>query len=308
VTVFADQPAKGNTIIFAHCDRLRAAGGDSPCQDPSVFAKSAPARDHPVVFFLRATDTMPENPSVLRPIDESARALARQLLRATPTAALATIDPHDGSPLASLVTVATDLDGSPLLLISALSGHTSALRANPRCSLLLTRPGAGDPLAHPRLTLVADALFLERGCAAGQRARRRFLARHHKAALYADFGDFSFVRLAPVRASLNGGFGRAYEMKVTDFMASVAVDEAFLQTEASAVEHMNQDHRQAIARYAAHFCQAQAGDWQISGIDPDGADLVLGQQVARMMFEPALSGAGQMHARLVAMATEARKG
>ncbi|MEZ5739850.1 MAG: DUF2470 domain-containing protein [Burkholderiaceae bacterium] len=244
---------------------------------------------------------------MLRPIDESARALARQLLRATPTAALATIDPGDGSPLASLVTVATDPDGSPLLLISALSGHTTALRANPRCSLLLARPGAGDPLAHPRLTLVADARFLERGTAACQRARRRFLARHHKAALYADFGDFGFVRLAPVRASLNGGFGRAYEMTAADFMASTAVDDSFLQIEASAIDHMNQDHRQAIARCAAHYCDAPAGDWQISGIDPDGVDLVLGQRVARMTFEPPLRDAGQIHARLVELTTGARK-
>ena len=42
---------------------------------------------------------------VLREVDEDALALARQLLRATPPGALGTLDPDDGSPLASLTSL-----------------------------------------------------------------------------------------------------------------------------------------------------------------------------------------------------------
>ena len=43
--------------------------------------------------------------------------------------------------------------------------------------------------------------------------RERWLARHPKAALYIDFGDFNFYRLALERAFLNGGFGKAYVLE-----------------------------------------------------------------------------------------------
>jgi putative heme iron utilization protein len=104
--------------------------------------------------------------------DFDAPALAKQLLRTLRTGALATLDRDAGFPFASLVTVATDLDGSPLLLMSQLSAHTLNLERDPRASLLLAQGGKGDPLAHPRLTVIGRA---ER--TVEPRARARFLAR-----------------------------------------------------------------------------------------------------------------------------------
>ena len=151
-----------------------------------------------------------------RPPDDDARALARRLLAGAPHAALAVLEPGGGHPLASRVAVALDAGGAPLLLLSSLSGHTVALAADARCSLLVGEPGAGDPLAHPRLTVVGRAARLERPSDAHAHARERWLERHPKAALYVDFGDFAFWRLEPERALLNGGFGRAYRLAATD--------------------------------------------------------------------------------------------
>src|SRR5687768_5151301 len=109
---------------------------------------------------------------VLRPVDDTARALARRLLRAASRAALASLEPQTGWPYGSLVTVAATLEGMPLLLVSGLSLHTRALAADPRCSLLLDAPGAGDPLANPRLTVFGRAEFLDRNDEVGRRARQ----------------------------------------------------------------------------------------------------------------------------------------
>src|SRR5690606_8873985 len=103
------------------------------------------------------------------------------------TATLATLEQSSGWPYASLVTVASALDGSTLLLLSGLSHHTRALAADPRCSLLFAQGGAGDPLAHPRLTVFSRARFVEAAGEEHARVRRRFLARHPAAARYADF-------------------------------------------------------------------------------------------------------------------------
>lgn len=250
---------------------------------------------------------MPENKTVLRPIDDEARALARSLVRTTPTASLSTLDPVDGVPFGSLVTVATDLDGSPLLLVSELSSHTQGLRGDARCSLLLARPGAGDPLAHPRLTLIAHAEFLTRDSEDGVRARRRFLGRHAKAALYADFGDFHFVRLRPQRASLNGGFGKAYELQPSDFMGRTPIPDAFDRLEADAVAHMNDDHPEVAGRLATTLLGREPGDWRLSGLDPDGVDLVDGQKVARLDVDEPMLDSQAVHGVLVGLARRSRR-
>ena len=124
---------------------------------------------------------------VLTPLDDELRSVARRLRRGATTATLASLEPSSGWPYASLVTVASALDGSPLLLLSGLSHHTRALTADPRCSLLFMQPGAGDPLAHPRLTVFGRARVVEAGGEEHARVRRRFLARHPAAARYADW-------------------------------------------------------------------------------------------------------------------------
>lgn len=148
--------------------------------------------------------------SLLREVDEDAIALAARLLGASRHGTLAVLEPASGHPLASRTALACAGDGAPIILVSRLAAHTAALEADARCSLLVGEPGTGDPLAYPRITLIGRARRLDRDAAQGQQARERFLGVHPKSALYADFADFSFWRIEPERASLNGGFGRAW--------------------------------------------------------------------------------------------------
>lgn len=161
---------------------------------------------------------MPDpKPATIRPTDDDARATARGLLSAARFGALGVIDPETGGPAVSRVAVARDADGQPMTLISDLSHHSQALRADPACSLLVGEPGdRGDPLVHPRLTLLCRAIFVARADAAHDRLRALYLAQQPKARLYIDFGDFRLVRLAIADARLNGGFGQAYRLTADD--------------------------------------------------------------------------------------------
>ncbi|MEO3428202.1 HugZ family protein [Pelagibius sp. CAU 1746] len=242
----------------------------------------------------------------LLPVDAEARRLAKDLLRRARHGALATLDPETGGPLATRTALATDLDGAPVILTSTLSAHTQALLKDPRCSILLGEPGKGDPLAHPRLTLIGRA---GRIGPAGPRERlkRRYLARHPKAGLYVDFPDFSFWRLEVARASLNGGFGRAYAMTPADLLIDMTGLEELADFEAGAVDHMNADHAEAVALYARAFCRAPAGDWLLTGLDPEGLDLALGDRVERLWFETPPGAPEQLRPLLVRLAKEARE-
>jgi heme iron utilization protein len=240
------------------------------------------------------------------PVDDEARGLAKKLMRTTRSGALATNDAESGMPFASLVQVGMDLDGSPLILTSQLSAHTRLLEADPRCSLLLSSVGKGDPLAHPRLTVLARAHRLERESEEGRHIRRRYLLQHPKAELYVDFPDFAFWRLEVVSASLNGGFGRAYRMAREDLLADLSGFFDFYDFEAQAVEHMNEDHADALALYATQLCGAREGAWRLIGIDPEGVQMALGDEILRLSFPRALNGPHEVRPMLIRLANEAR--
>ncbi|GJE28039.1 HugZ family pyridoxamine 5'-phosphate oxidase [Methylobacterium organophilum] len=239
-------------------------------------------------------------PAAQAPFD--AVGLARRLLRSVRSGALATLDAADGTPFASLVTIATDVDGTPLLLLSRLSAHTRNLLKDPRASLLFSAGGKGDPLAHPRLTVTGRAEPV-----AEPRARERFLARHPKAALYADFPDFGFFALRPSAGHLNGGFAKAATLKPEELLLDLTGAEGLVAGERGAVAHMNADHADALALYAAGQGEAGAA-WTLTGLDPEGLDLVSGERSARVTYPEPVSDMGGLRRILVAMAAAARGG
>lgn len=245
---------------------------------------------------------------VIRETDAQAIRLAKTLVRTARFGALAVLDPESGAPLASRVGVATDADGTPLILVSHLAAHTKALLADPRCSLLVGEPGKGDPLAHPRITLACRALKLEPESPERERAERRYLNRNTKAKLYVGLGDFSFFRLEVDGASLNGGFGRAYLLSRNDLIVDGPVVEQLAEAEQRAVDHMNNDHLDAIANYARYFAKAEGAGWVMTGIDADGFDLAAGDVSRRVFFPSPLKDARDMRVTLVDMAKEAREG
>ncbi len=249
---------------------------------------------------------MTEKRDVLRPTDDEAIRLARTLMRAARHGAIAVLDPETGGPLASRVGVASDADGAPLILVSGLSAHTRAIDADPRCSLLLGDPGKGDPLAHPRITLICRAVVLEKGTPDHARAERRYLNKNPKAKLYVGLGDFRLFRLEPERASLNGGFGKAYALTRQDLLTASPAVEALALSEQGAIEHMNADHLDAVSLYAAHFARASGGGWVMTGCDADGIDLASGDEIARIFFPAPLQAASGLRMALVDMAKAAR--
>ncbi len=217
------------------------------------------------------------------------------LLRSARSAALAVTEPGSGGfPFVSRVLVGIDIDGTPVILVSRLSTHTQALTADRRASLLTGEPGKGDPLAHPRLTVQCAAEAVPRDGPLHQRLRERFLRRHPKSKLYVDFPDFGFFRLKPLRASLNGGFGRAYVLTAEDLAIASPAADALAEMEGGAIEHMNSDHADAVRHYATGHCHAPEGDWKIVGIDAAGLDLSDGDRLRRLEFDTPLAETAEL--------------
>lgn len=228
-------------------------------------------------------------------------ASARALLRSARRASLATLDRGSGQPYVSLIGMAADRDGAPLLLVSDLARHTANLKADPRASVLCAEIGSGDPLAHPRVTLFGR-------CSAVDKAafKTRWLARQPDSGMYYGFGDFNMLRLEPEGAHLVAGFGRIVDLDWAALRTETAGAEGLFDAEPGIVEHMNEDHSDATRLYATALLGAPDGDWRFEGCDPHGCEIGLSGEARYLPFPQPAKSAGDVRKALVALVTEAR--
>ena len=230
--------------------------------------------------------------------------LARSLLRRSRQGALATLMARGGDPYCSLVNVATHADGSPILLVSRLALHTQNILADARISLMLDERAEGDPLEGSRIMLAGRAE--EAGGDDVAILRRRYLNAHPSAETFVDFKDFSFFRIWPHAAHLVAGFGRIVDLKPEQFLTEISDAGALLDAEQGAVEHMNEDHRDAINLYATRLLGADLADRRCTGCDPDGVDMQAETATLRLDFPERVTGPGELRKMLVKLADEAR--
>ena len=233
--------------------------------------------------------------------DFDAKLAAKKLLREGRSGALATLMPGTGDPYCSLVNVATDFTGAPLLLLSTLAIHTKNLLADNRVSLMLDERKDGDPLEGARVMLMGS-------CAktAGPAVRSLYLRRHPEAEMFAGFGDFAFYRMEIARAHLVAGFGRIVDLKPADILTDLSDAQPLVDAADDAIAHMNADHAEACRLYATKLLGAPDGDWRCTGIDPDGIELQLGQTALRLPFPQRVTAPGPLRAVLKQLADDAR--
>lgn len=216
-------------------------------------------------------------------------------LRTSPLAALATRDPG-GHPFATLTNVATDSDGSPLFLTSQLTLHGRNAAADNRVSLSfqpLTADRRGQPSAPPRhgratppggvvlprarLTLSGHAAIVD-----DPRVRQRFLMRHRKAAAFARMQDFHIWRVTVAAGHCGLGIDPA------DLILDLRGSATLVAAENELLATINRTYAAALSRLASQLTGAQPGAWRATGMDPEGLDLALGDETARLTFQQAV--------------------
>jgi heme iron utilization protein len=230
--------------------------------------------------------------------------LAKSLLRRSRQGALATLMTVNGDPYCSLVNVASAPDGSPILLISRLAVHTRNILADGRVSLMLDERVAGDPLEGARIMLAGRAE--EAGDDDRDLLRRRYLRAHPSAETFASFKDFSFFRIETSGAHLVAGFGRIVDLTPEQFLTDVADATDLIAAEEGAIEHMNEDHREAMNLYATKLLGAEVAYWRCTGCDPEGMDMQSDARTLRLDFPARVTGPSDLRKMLVKLAEAAR--
>lgn len=232
---------------------------------------------------------------------------ARKLMRASLVGTLATLQADGGAPYASMAAVAPAFDGTPVLLLSTLAVHTANAAADARVSLLLDArnqdDGGADPMTRPRVSL--DAVL--------ERTERdpdglRYLRHHPGAAFYSRFEDFAFYRVRVLGAHLVAGFGRIVDLPAQDLIDDVSAAGELAQAEAGIVEHMNEDHADALQLYARAYCGQQGEGFTCVACDTHGLTLRRAMTLVRVPFRAPVQGPGPLRMMLKQMAEDARSG
>ena len=241
-------------------------------------------------------------------MSESPGEIVRRLLRGADRATLATkvrtgeAPEGEGAPYASLVLLAVGHDAAPLLLLSDLADHTKNLHADPTCSLMIDgTQGLDDPLTGARATLQGR---IEK--CADKALLKRFVRRHPSAGMYAGFGDFNLYRMTVQRAHLVAGFGRIHWIGANEIGGAVADNYALADQEWSVVDHMNDDHGDAVSLYANVLLGLPGVGWRLTGVDAEGADLRRDGVCARLPFQEPVRNAEAARVELVRLAKQAR--
>jgi len=169
---------------------------------------------------------------------------------------------------------------------------------------MLDERTTGDPLEGARIMLAGHAE--QAGADDATALRRRYLNAHPSAEAFVEFKDFSFFQIRPTGAHLVAGFGRIVDLAPDRFLTEISDATALLEAESGAIEHMNDDHRDAMNLYATKLLGAEDGKWRLTGLDPDGLDLALGDATLRLPFGERVTTAQALRKMVVDLAAKAR--
>lgn len=253
---------------------------------------------------------------------------ARELIRLARFGGFGTVS--HGQPLVTLVALASDQQGHPIMLLSDLARHTRNITADQRASLLIqeSQPDtvdaarlhrdnqagrgepadeSGDPMTRPRLSLIGKVAPVD----SDERPAllERFLARHPDAVRLTQFSDFRLYRLDVEAAHLVAGFGAVHDLPAARLLIAAETAAPMASAEASIRDHMNTDHQPALQAMAVTLAGLPPGRWQMTGIDCEGFDLFDSNHGwARLRFAQPLRNPAGARALFKSMAEQARSG
>lgn len=225
-------------------------------------------------------------------IPVNARELAVDLLRRAKSCVLSTLDPASGYPLGSVTNIATMSDGTPFFFAAMLTVHARNVTADSRAALTMAQLGKGDALVQPRLGLVGRVEMLDGDLSVLQ---QRYLRRHPKGKLYLALPDARMFKFVIEGVHLGAGPGRnAARLTPADMLTDLAGAEELIDQEENLIAELN--GARDLAERLALSVDLEPGRWKVVGIDPEGIDLVDGDETGRFNFKQRVTGAESLRA------------
>ncbi len=230
---------------------------------------------------------------------------ARTLLRTQEKAVLSTQSVSKmGYPFGSVTTYMTDYQGHPIIYISHLAQHTRNIKQDPKVSVIVSQDNEQDINAGARLTLLGEARLVstqERDAIAA-----KFYLRFPASRAYQNTHNFEFYRITVKHIRYIGGFGQIHWLDVAEFLLP---EPAWLEHEQPAIDHMNQDHVDAMKVMCSYFKSFEAEEIKMTHLYPDGFVLQSEHKINHFFgYEKTINNSQDIRKELVKLTHAARAG
>ena len=204
-----------------------------------------------------------------------------------------------GYPFASVVPFCLDSSGAPIILISSIAQHTKNIIANDKVSLLVQQAHEGNVQEVGRLTLVGDAQPVQSDDQ--ENIAQRYYRFFPDAGGYHQTHNFSFYRINIRRLRFIGGFGQIHWFEPSACITQNPFD---YRAESSIINHMNDDHADAIEKYLLQLSAKPSNDFAMVGIDQTGMHLRNDRKIYRYTFSRSINDAKQAREILIELARQ----
>lgn len=197
--------------------------------------------------------------------------MARRLVRTADGGILSTISVDvPGYPFGSVTPYAMTHGGRAVIYVSGIAQHTKNMLADPRvCLTVACEPEPGrNRQALGRVTLVGDATLVPD--AEQEAAGERYFQFFPESRAYAGTHDFSLYWIEPRRIRHIAGFGQIFWVERDDWLQAPP---DWQPGESKIIEHMNDDHADALQTIAADLLGADGSrpkEAELLAVDPEG--------------------------------------
>jgi putative heme iron utilization protein len=236
---------------------------------------------------------------------EQALSEARLLLRNTEVGVVSTLSKNlRGYPFGSVTPFLSDSEGNLYFYISDIAQHAANMLADSRMSLTVYKERAnGDQNENARLTIVGDGHPMT-----GEEHDEmldRYVRRFPDADGYKNAHDFKMWKVTPKRIRYIGGFGKIFWLEKEEWESlSNPWDK---KAEDGMIEHMNEDHQDAMTLILQNHNGEHDDDVIMSGVTTDGCYLQTKGNNVFIPFAGMCIKSGDVRKYLVDLTHAARK-
>ncbi|MBO9491518.1 DUF2470 domain-containing protein [Endozoicomonas sp. G2_1] len=229
---------------------------------------------------------------------------AKQLLRSNGVGVISTHSNNlKGYPFGSVSPYLCDSDGSLYFYISDIAQHAKNLTINEKMSItIFNQADAGDQNTEGRITIVGDAVPVtsEQQDAIIEKYVRLYPA----AESYKQAHDFKMWRLTAKRVRYIGGFGKIFWLEKDEWQAPTNPWDDV--TETNMVEHMNEDHQDAMSLMLKQHFNIDDDKPTMGGVLTDGCYIQSQDKNYWIAFEQVCQNPTDVRKALVSLTQDAR--
>ena len=180
----------------------------------------------------------------------------------------------EGFPFGSITPFLLTNHGDIVIYASDIAQHSRNMKSNPKVSLFIHDPSEHDSQANARVTVLGEASV----DAVAQSDIDRYFRLFPQAKAYEQTHDFRFYLIKTVRVRYIGGFGEIYWLP-EDLWRQSFVDIG--EAELSAIEHMHDDHADALEAIAqAHQAAVAISAKDRNALEKNRAEITAEEKAA----------------------------